>query len=91
MSREDPKLLVLIDMNGTLLLREKKRISGKAPDFVHAKYKYYIRTGAKHFIKEIMAMSEVRFAFYTSMYGTNAKPAISKLAGRGWEEDGVQL
>ena len=91
MSRDNPKLLVLIDMNGTLLLREKKLVPGKVPDFVHAKKNYYIRNGAKDFVKNIMSIPQIRFAFYTSMLGTNAKPAISKLAGIGWEEDGVQL
>ena len=91
MSRENPNLLVLIDMNGTLLLREKKCLPGRAPDFIHAKKYYYMRPGAKDFVKEIIAMPGIRFAFYTSMLETNAKPAISNLAGRGWEKDGVQL
>ena len=30
-----PRLLVLLDMNGTLLLRNKTRVKGLVPDFTH--------------------------------------------------------
>jgi hypothetical protein len=34
---------------------------------------------------------EITLAFYTSMQGRNAEPAIDKLAGAGWRERGVRL
>ena len=83
---QDRRLLVLLDMNGTLLLRSKKGVGGLVPDFSYAKNKYYIRSGAVAFVKWLAAVPEVRLAFYTSMLTRNAVPAVERLLGHTWQE-----
>ena len=95
------KLLVLLDMNGTLLYRAKSRLPKLVPDLAPsgvrksalpgAKYFYYVRPQARWFVRALMAMPRVRLAFCTSMQGANARPAVEYLAGEGWNQAGVLL
>lgn len=77
-------VLVLVDMNGTLLYRAKKplnlTVDGEpaAAAFVHGDpvpLEYYIRPGATEFVAAMARHPRVRLAFYTSMRGVNALPA----------------
>ena len=95
------KLLVLLDMNGTLLYRAKSRLPKLTPDLAPSgarksplpgvKYFYYVRPQAQWFVQALMAMPRVRLAFCTSMQGANARPAVDYLAGEGWNQRGVLL
>ena len=93
------KLLVLLDMNGTLLHRTKSRPQHirLAPDLALPRTAdsparcYYMRPQAQWFVQALMAMPRVRLAFCTSMFGRNAHPAVEYLAGRRWQEHGVLL
>lgn len=84
-SSEDP-VLVLVDMNGTLLYRAKKPLmlpsvgNGQAGSvaFVHGDpvpLQYYMRPGAADFVAAMVQHPRARLAFYTSMRGVNAIPA----------------
>eukprot|EP00039_Didymoeca_costata_P001750 m.54800 g.54800 ORF g.54800 m.54800 type:complete len:417 (+) comp10951_c0_seq3:180-1430(+) len=86
MATTKAKLLVLLDMNGTLLSREKKVVPGREPDFRHKGTKYYLRPGAKHLVQQLVALPAIRVAFNTSMTGGNAKPAIVAIAGQSWHQ-----
>lgn len=77
-------VLVLLDMNGTLLYRAKRPLLVAAgdgagtPAFVvgepHPMH-YYMRPGAKELISAMVRHPRVRLAFYTSMRLANALPA----------------
>lgn len=82
-------VLVLVDMNGTLLYRAKRPLQVEATDgeksggvyapaFVHGDplpLQYYMRPGARDFVAAMATHPRVRLAFYTSMRGSNALPA----------------
>lgn len=84
-------VLVLLDMNGTLLYRAKKPLpiivpddDGRdtAPAFIHGDplpLHYYMRPGAKEFVAAMVRHPRVCLAFYTSMRGVNAIPAAQFL------------
>lgn len=84
-------VLVLLDMNGTLLYRAKKPLPIVVPDadgrdtapaFIHGNplpLYYYMRPGAKEFVAAMVWHPRVRLAFYTSMRGVNAIPAAQFL------------
>lgn len=90
-SGNDNRVLVLLDMNGTLLYRSKTRlakVSGDGDDgsggaaFVHGDpdpLHYYIRPGAAELVAALASHPRVRLAFYTSMRGVNALPAARYL------------
>ncbi|CAM9911655.1 unnamed protein product [Ectocarpus sp. 4 AP-2014] len=88
---KNKQILILLDMNGTLLHRAKKalRVSNDggggggdstwgAPAFVHGEnvpLHYYMRPGAAELVAALEAHPRARLAFYTSMRGVNALPA----------------
>ena len=45
------KVLVLLDMNGTLLLRLKGRLGKESPSFTHAGLNYYLRRGVRELVQ----------------------------------------
>lgn len=79
------KVLILFDMNGTLLYRAKRPLQLPAgqnnppePAFTHGDpdpFQYFMRPGARELIKSIARHPRTRMAFYTSMRGVNALPA----------------
>jgi hypothetical protein len=72
------KMLVLFDMNGTLLVRSKKRgVFGiRDPDLVVDRTYYFVRPGAKELIEQLLTYHDViDIGFYTSMKMRNALPA----------------
>ena len=75
-------LLVLLDMNGTLLVRAKARVARDA-DLVHAKLHYYVRPGCRELVAALRGAPGVRLAFYTSMQRRNAAPILELLFGAG--------
>jgi hypothetical protein len=86
--------LVLLDMNGTLLYREKHQLrpnSGRRPDIAPTecnpgvKHYYYIRPGAQDLVKMLIGCPNATVGFYTSMQGTNASPGVEFIAGKGWD------
>lgn len=86
-SDNDNKVLILLDMNGTLLYRSKQCLMEVSTDgddvsggaaFVHGEpdpLHYYIRPGAAELVAALSAHPRVRLSFYTSMRGVNALPA----------------
>ena len=77
--KDSRKLLILLDMNGTLLLRTVKTIVERKHDLKHDGKFYYIRENAVDLIKFLLPMDELRIAFYTSMRASNAIPALPYL------------
>lgn len=86
------KLLLLVDMNGTFLLRARSKVPNQGPPFVSTKNStktvyYYLRPGAERFVKWLIAKQEicdcVDVAFYTSMKEENALVPLKKLDRRG--------
>ncbi len=85
------KILVLLDMNGTLLLRSDKRVmarkNNKPIDFLFRqrsgkKQYYYLRDGAVELISWLMyqrSLGTLDAAFYTSMRMENAVPVAAHL------------
>ena len=85
-------MLVLLDMNGTLLYRAKKPLpvpeggggggAAGTVSFVHGNpvpLQYYMRPGAAELVAAMARHPRVRLAFYTSMRGVNALPAANFL------------
>ena len=79
------RLLVLADMNGTLLVRTTAKIPGaRPPDLVHTnRLYYYLRERAAELVAALATRADVVFAFYTSMQKRNAEPAVRALCGPG--------
>jgi hypothetical protein len=79
---ETPPLLVLCDINGTLLIRikgESQDFNDRAPDLVRNRSRYYFRPKARDLIKLIKNYDFVTLGFYTSMRDENAMPAAAAL------------
>jgi len=75
-----PKLLVLLDMNGTIILRSDSKVKSKQPEFRHNEKYYYIRDYAKSLIMFLLENREfIQIAFYTSMRYENAAPCVQSL------------
>ena len=88
--RQGNPVLVLADMNGTLVHRSKTRLTCKAEPACEAnKTFYYARPGAKDLIQFLLHAARtteegrrrVVFAFYTSMREANARPIADYLTG----------
>jgi len=78
--KNDSPILILLDMNGTLLLRLKGKLAGSgASDFTHAGLHYYLRSGVTELVSMLIRHPRARVAFYTSMRESNAKPAVIKV------------
>lgn len=83
------RVLILLDMNGTLLYRHKRPqpiLLGKnthaEPAFVHGHpdpFHYFMRPGSREFVEAIARHPRARVAFYTSMRLENALPAARSL------------
>lgn len=79
------RVLVLFDMNGTLLYRAKRPLSvpegwkdPPKPAFVHGDpdpFQYFFRPGARELVGAVSHHPRACVAFYTSMRGVNALPA----------------
>ncbi|KAH8063463.1 hypothetical protein JL722_2633 [Aureococcus anophagefferens] len=81
------RLLVLADMNGTLLVRTTARIPGaRPPDLVHTnRLYYYLREGAAELVAALAGRADVVFAFYTSMQ-RRASPRSARCGSGGAPE-----
>ena len=73
--------LVLLDMNGTLLLRLKGRLGEEPPNFHHAGLNYFLRDGVVELVQALRAHPRCTLAFYTSMRESNALPAVLHITG----------
>ncbi|CAM9412554.1 unnamed protein product, partial [Hapterophycus canaliculatus] len=94
-SDNDNRVLVLLDMNGTLLYRARKPLVNDSSDgedcsggaaFVHGDpdpMHYYMRPGASELVAALAAHPRVQLGFYTSMRGVNALPAARFLMHGG--------
>lgn len=82
--RQRPQL-ILLDLNGTLLLRSEKTIKGalERPDMKVEKRHYYFRPFAREFVHWLAAQDNAVVAFYTSMTALYAVPA------RQWLVEGL--
>lgn len=78
-------LLILLDLNGTLLLRSERTIAGalERPQFKVKKRHYYFRPFAKEFVHWLASQDNAVVAFYTSMTACYAVPA------REWLSQGL--
>ncbi|CAM9392793.1 unnamed protein product [Discosporangium mesarthrocarpum] len=84
--RVKPPILLLLDMNGTLLYRSKSLIEGPSvppPSLLHGDLFYYFRPWASELVRFALGHPRVRVAFYTSMRGSNAMPAVQYLTPPG--------
>ena len=88
--RQGNPVLVLADMNGTLVHRSKTRLNCRTEPACEAnKTFYYARPGAKDLIQFLLHAARtteegrrrVVFAFYTSMREANARPIADYLTG----------
>jgi hypothetical protein len=91
-------LLVLLDMNGTLLYRAKHNLHARIPDQAptppriddaKVQYWYYVRPGTQKMVRSLAKLRGVTVAFYTSMQGRNAEPAVKYIAGKNWNKGEV--
>jgi hypothetical protein len=80
-SNGQKKVLVLLDMNGTLLLRLKGRLGKAPPTFQHAGLNYYLRAGVVELVQMLRQHPRCTLAFYTSMRESNALPAVLHITG----------
>ncbi|CAM9687065.1 unnamed protein product [Chrysoparadoxa australica] len=83
MPRQERPLLVLLDMNGTILRRAKSDlIGGRKPDLLHNSIRYYMRPHAITLVDLLRSHPRARLGFYTSMRRENALPAVTWLLGK---------
>lgn len=73
------QILVLVDMNGTLLVRSKQRLAGREPDVSSSGMHYYVREHADALMEWLRNQRYVVMAFYTSMRMSSAQPAVDLL------------
>jgi hypothetical protein len=85
-----PRILVLFDMNGTLLVRSKSKsaFGSRLPDLKVDSTYYFVRPGAKELVRLVRSMECVDFGFYTSMMMRNALPAALFFQDDDDEEEG---
>jgi NLI interacting factor-like phosphatase len=82
MKHSPKKLLILLDMNGTIIYRSAipVPISNRKPDFEFNHKKYYIRENVFCLFNWLAdAVDYIDFALYTSMRRQNAVPCLSYL------------
>ena len=83
--RRENKLLILLDLNGTLVYRSLIRLKTENPFFRHSSNpkRYYFRQNAKEFISNLLKKRRscdcIELAFYSSMTQKNACAVASKL------------
>ena len=71
-------ILILVDLNGTLLCRTSKKID--IPYEMKLKHNYvYLRPGASHFLSSILFHPRAVLAFYSSIMFHNITPLINIL------------
>jgi len=87
------KLLVLLDMNGTLILRckptrNKGEVRERSPDFCHSStgMEYFLRPGAVELLSFLIRDERVKPVVLTSMMINNASPALLELERRAMGE-----
>ena len=81
------KILVLLDMNGTLLCRSPVKIKGRAKthDCKVLNNFCYIRNGAKELVSWLVTCPSVDLCFYTSMMKKSAGPLAEYVTGNEFE------
>jgi hypothetical protein len=72
-------LLVLLDMNGTLLFRARRELECRRADIKHDVFHYFFRPYAQELVLWLLQHPRARVAFYTSMRMSNALPAVAHL------------
>lgn len=73
------RLLILLDMNGTLLLRNSKLVQGMKSDLKVSGKHYYFRQGYLSLLLLLSMLDRlelINYAFYTSMTSKYAIPAV---------------
>lgn len=80
------RVLVLMDMNGSLLCKlsrdgsDGRPRSGARPDFEDRNNQFWVRPHAKEFLEAVLhPRSNIAFAIYTSRQPRNAQPQVSSL------------
>ncbi len=77
------RLLVLVDLNGTTILRTQTLITGIAPLFTKRvgdrNLSYYMRPSAPEMLQKLREHPRCQLAFYTSMRKDSALPAMRAL------------
>jgi len=75
------KLLILLDMNGTLLLRSKVKLPKRAHECKILGNFCYFRKSAREFCQWLATVPDVDLCFYTSMKEESARPLSVQLIG----------
>lgn len=78
-------VLVLIDINGSLLTRCKEEIAVE-PDFEIKYHKYYFRPGFKDFLLRLANHPRCSLSFYTSIMAHNVDMILQKIFKDDLEE-----
>ena len=79
-SNGQKKVLVLLDMNGTLLLRLKGRLGKAPPTFQHAGLNYYLRGGVVELVQMLRQHPRCRSPS-TEHAGSQPLPAVLHITG----------
>jgi hypothetical protein len=74
------KLLVLVDLGGTLFFRSKdKQVKGASFNFKLHQYMYFLRPGHKEFLLKLFAHPRIKLAFYSSIMFKNIWPVMERV------------
>lgn len=78
------KMLVVLDLNGTLLDSTHRKRVGRAPydDKIRFKYVYY-RQGMRPFLDWLFEQEGVEVGFWTSNIAKNAEPIVKSILSEG--------
>ena len=72
-------LLVLVDLNGTLLHRVEKRGAGLNFSFKEGKHAYWLRPGHDDFILALTCHPRIKFGLYSSIMRKNVLPLLCRI------------
>ena len=73
------KILVLIDLGGTVFFRTDKKDCGRSCDYKFKKYQYYWRPGYKEMLLRLVSEPSIQLCFYSSMMRKTIVPAMHEL------------
>ena len=73
------RVLVLIDLGGTVLYRTDKKDCGSRCDYKFKKYQYYWRPGYSEMLQRLAKHPRITFCFYSSMMRKTISPVMHEL------------
>ncbi|KAF5835981.1 hypothetical protein DUNSADRAFT_6597 [Dunaliella salina] len=76
----EPRILLLLDMNGTICYRSEERVAGNVREDLYIRHKYYYkRRGIEEFVKQLASTGHFKVAVYSSMMSHNIQAGLNAI------------